>query len=117
MKKDGYVRLRKKMVETQLVERGIKDPGVLKAMETVKRHLFMDEAIISQAYSDFPLPIGEGQTISQPFMVAYMTEALNLTGEEKVLESGTGSGLHSAILFLLCRRVFSIQPGHSLAIK
>jgi len=117
MKKDGYVRLRKKMVETQLVERGIKDPKVLKAMETVKRHLFMDEAIISQAYSDFPLPIGEGQTISQPFMVAYMTEALKLTGEEKVLEIGTGSGYQSAVLSLVCRRVFSIERVHSLAVK
>ena len=77
----------------------------------------MDEAIISQAYSDFPLPIGEGQTISQPFMVAYMTEALKLTGDEKVLEIGTGSGYQSAVLSLVCRRVFSIERVHSLAVK
>ena len=117
MKKDGYARLRKKMVETQLLPRGIKDPKVLKAMETVERHLFIDEALVSQAYSDFPLPIGEGQTISQPFMVAYMTEALKLGGDEKVLEIGTGSGYQSAVLSLICRRVFSIERVHALAIR
>src|SRR3972149_5857809 len=105
------------MVETQLLPRGIKDPKVLKAMETVARHLFMDEALVSQAYNDFPLPIGEGQTISQPFMVAYMTEALRLTGDEKVLEIGTGSGYQSALLSLVCRRGFSVERVHSLAVK
>jgi protein-L-isoaspartate(D-aspartate) O-methyltransferase len=100
------------MVET-LVERGIRDSKVLNAFRKVPRHLFLDEALWPQAYSDHPLPIGEKQTISQPYIVALMTEALQLTGREKVLEIGTGSGYQTAILAELAERVYSIEriPG------
>lgn len=100
------------MVET-LVERGIKDSRVLQAFRKVPRHLFLDEALWPQAYSDHPLPIGEKQTISQPYIVALMTEALQLTGVERVLEVGTGSGYQTAILAELADRVYSIEriPG------
>ncbi|MEE9615155.1 MAG: protein-L-isoaspartate(D-aspartate) O-methyltransferase, partial [Thermodesulfobacteriota bacterium] len=103
------------MVETQLVPRGIKQPEVLHAMGAVPRHLFVEEGLESQAYADFPLPIGEGQTISQPFIVAYMTEALKLKGTEKVLEVGTGSGYQCAVLALVAERVFSIERISTLA--
>lgn len=103
------------MVETQLVVRGIKNPSVLEAMKTVPRHMFVDEGLSPQAYSDYPLPIGEKQTISQPYMVAYMTEALELTGTEKVLEIGTGSGYQCAVLSLLAERVFSVERISTLA--
>ena len=83
---------RRRMVDEQLIARGIKDPRVIEAMTKVPRHLFVPEALASQAYSDFPLPIGERQTISQPYMVALMSEAMQLKGGEKVLEVGTGSG-------------------------
>jgi len=86
------------MVEEQIIARGIKDLRLTGAMRKVPRHLFVEEALQSQAYSDHPLPIGEKQTISQPYMVALMTEALALTGKEKVLEIGTGSGYQTAIL-------------------
>jgi protein-L-isoaspartate(D-aspartate) O-methyltransferase len=100
------------MVDT-LAERGIKDEGVLNAFRKVPRHLFLDEALWPQAYSDHPLPIGEKQTISQPYIVALMTEALELTGTEKVLEVGTGSGYQTAILAELADQVYSIEriPG------
>jgi protein-L-isoaspartate(D-aspartate) O-methyltransferase len=100
------------MVET-LVERGIRDNRVLNAFRKVPRHLFLDEALWPQAYSDHPLPIGEKQTISQPYIVALMTEALQLTAREKVLEIGTGSGYQTAILAELADRVYSIEriPG------
>lgn len=97
------------MVDSQLRTRGIHDPRVLKAMEKVPRHLFVEEALQDQAYNDSPLPIGENQTISQPYMVALMTEALELTGQEKILELGTGSGYQTAILAELADRVFSIE--------
>lgn len=98
------------MVETQLIPRGIKDKRVIEAMLTVPRHLFVpEEALWSQAYSDFPLPIGEGQTISQPYIVAFMTEALELKGDEKVLEIGTGSGYQTAILSMLAEKVYSVE--------
>ncbi|HHL38885.1 MAG TPA: protein-L-isoaspartate(D-aspartate) O-methyltransferase [Deltaproteobacteria bacterium] len=103
------------MVETQLVSRGIGQPRVLDAMRTVPRHLFVDDALADSAYGDYPLPIGEGQTISQPFMVAFMTEALELTGPEKVLEVGTGSGYQTAVLSMLADRVFSIERKPRLA--
>lgn len=103
------------MVSTQLVPRGIVQEEVLEAMRTVPRHLFVEEALYGQAYSDWPLPIGEKQTISQPYMVALMTEALELTGTEKVLEIGTGSGYQSAVLSLLAERVFSIEKVSTLA--
>ncbi|HLE08631.1 MAG TPA: protein-L-isoaspartate(D-aspartate) O-methyltransferase [Thermodesulfobacteriota bacterium] len=116
-KKDIYARARKTMVETQIIPRGIRQKEVIDAMLAVPRHLFVDEGLISQAYSDYPLPIGGGQTISQPFMVAYMTEALKLTGTEKVLEIGTGSGYQAAVLSLIARRVFSIERVDSIAVR
>jgi protein-L-isoaspartate(D-aspartate) O-methyltransferase len=104
-----------KMVDTQIRSRGIKDARVLKAMETIPRHLFVEEALMDQAYNDNPLPIGERQTISQPYIVALMTEALELTGKEKVLEIGTGSGYQTALLAQLAYRVCSIERIASLA--
>lgn len=101
--------LREFMVKTQLVSRGIKDALVLKAMETVPRHLFIDPSISYRAYDDMALPIGEGQTISQPYMVAIMTELLELKGNEKVLEIGTGSGYQAAILAEIAREVYTIE--------
>jgi len=101
--------LREFMVRTQLIPRGIKDKGVLKAMEKIPRHLFVDESIRYKAYEDMALPIGEGQTISQPYMVAIMTELLELKGEEKVLEIGTGSGYQAAILAELSRGVYTVE--------
>jgi protein-L-isoaspartate(D-aspartate) O-methyltransferase len=103
------------MIEEQLVGRGIKDPRVIEAMGKVPRHLFVPEALAAQAYSDFPLPIGDRQTISQPYMVALMSEALQLKGGEKVLEVGTGSGYQAAVLALLVRQVFSLERISSLA--
>ena len=103
------------MVEGQLIPRGIKDNRVLDAMRKVPRHLFVDEAFYGQAYGDFPLPIGEEQTISQPFMVAVMTEALELKDDERVLELGTGSGYQTAILAELCHKVFTMERISSLA--
>jgi protein-L-isoaspartate(D-aspartate) O-methyltransferase len=100
---------RERMIEEQLVRRGITDQRVLDAMRTVPRHLFVEDAIQSQAYSDFPLPIGSGQTISQPYIVALMTMALQLTGSEKILEIGTGSGYHAAILSRLCQKVYTVE--------
>ena len=107
--------LRDRMVETQLVPRGITDERVLAAMREVPRHLFVAPGMEPSAYGDHALPIGEGQTISQPFMVALMTQHLALTGTEKVLEVGTGSGYQTAILASLADRVFSIERVESLA--
>jgi len=106
-----------KMVDDQVVARGIKDQRVIAAMRKVPRHLFVEEALQGQAYSDHPLPIGDKQTISQPYMVALMTEALALTGKEKVLEIGTGSGYQAAILAECAAKVFSIERIRSLAIR
>jgi len=103
------------MVKTQLIPRGIKDKRVLGAMERVPRHLFVDSSTIANAYSDMALPIGEGQTISQPYMVAVMTELLELSGTEKVLEIGTGSGYQTAILAELSQDVYTIERVASLA--
>jgi len=103
------------MVADQLVRRGIRDPRVLAALGKVPRHRFVDEALTSRAYGDYPLPIGERQTISQPYMVALMTEALELTGQERVLEVGTGSGYQTSILAELCSKVYSIERIKSLA--
>ncbi|MGH7830469.1 MAG: protein-L-isoaspartate(D-aspartate) O-methyltransferase [Candidatus Binatia bacterium] len=105
------------MVREQLLERGIKDPRVLEAMRKIPRHFFVESALTDRAYDDGPLPIGDKQTISQPYMVALMTEALQLTGEDKVLEVGTGSGYQTAILAELCRNVFSIEKIRSLAMR
>ena len=101
--------MRKKMVDSQLRSRGVRDERILRAMEKIPRHLFVEEGLRDQAYSDHPLPIGERQTISQPYMVALMTEALSLGGTEKVLEVGTGSGYQAAVLAELADRVFSIE--------
>jgi len=105
------------MVEEQLVRRGITDARVLDAMRKVPRHRFVEEALRDRAYGDYPLPIGEGQTISQPYMVAAMTQLLRLGGAEKVLEIGTGSGYQTAILAELARRVCSIERLPSLAAR
>ena len=105
------------MVDEQVISRGIRDPRVISAMRKVPRHLFVEEALQNQAYNDRPLPIGEKQTISQPYMVALMTEALQLTGSEKVLEIGAGSGYQTAILAEVARKVFSIERILSLTMK
>lgn len=105
------------MVKTQLVGRGIKDKRVLEAMRKVARHLFIPENMRSYAYNDEPLPIGEGQTISQPYIVAYMTEALQLNGSERVLEIGTGSGYQTAILNEIVKEVFTLELIGSLSVK
>lgn len=97
------------MVEIQLITRGIKDRRVLDAMRKVPRHLFIDESIQYKAYDDMALPIGEGQTISQPYMVAIMTELLELKGNEKILEIGTGSGYQAVILAELSKEVYTIE--------
>jgi len=107
--------LRRRMVEEQIRRRGIRDERVLSAMEEVPRHLFVPEEIRHRAYGDEPLPIGEGQTISQPYIVAEMTAALRLSGTEKVLEIGTGSGYQTAILSRLCREVVTIERIASLS--
>jgi protein-L-isoaspartate(D-aspartate) O-methyltransferase len=112
---DRYIKQRMKMVDTQIRARGIRNPRVLKALEKVPRHLFVNEALRDQAYNDNPLPIDGGQTISQPYIVALMTEALELTGSEKVLEIGTGSGYQAAVLAELVDHVFSIDRIASLA--
>jgi len=105
----GFRELREFMVKTQLISRGIRDERVLKAMEKVPRHLFVDTSLQDKAYDDMALPIGEGQTISQPYMVAIMTELLELRGNEKVLEIGTGSGYQAAILAELSREVYTVE--------
>lgn len=107
--RQSYERPRLRMVEEQIIARGIRDPNVLQAMREVHRHQFVGEPLLTHAYQDKSLPIGEGQTISQPYMVARMTALLNLTGEERVLEIGTGCGYQTAILSKLCKRVYSIE--------
>jgi len=107
--RDIYRRARERMVAQQIAARGITDERVLEAMRRIPRHLFVEEALRDQAYADHPLPIGYGQTISQPYIVALMTEALELKGPEKVLEVGTGSGYQTAILAELARWVYSIE--------
>jgi protein-L-isoaspartate(D-aspartate) O-methyltransferase len=104
-----YRLARDKMVNNQLIPRGITDEGVLRAMGKIHRHLFVEEALIGEAYNDHPLPIGHKQTISQPYIVAVMTEALELTGNEKTLEIGTGSGYQTAILAELSKAVYTVE--------
>lgn len=108
---------RKRMVESQLIARGITDQRVIETMLKVPRHLFVEEAMAAQAYSDTPLPIGEKQTISQPYMVALMTELLMLTGKEKVLEIGTGSGYQAAVLAMMADRIYTVERIRSLALR
>jgi protein-L-isoaspartate(D-aspartate) O-methyltransferase len=97
------------MVQEQLLPRGITDQAVLDAMRQTPRHLFIQGALNAQAYGDFPLPIGNGQTISQPYVVALMTQLLELKGHEKILEIGTGCGYQSAILAALCDKVYTVE--------
>ena len=106
---DRFATIRDRMVQEQLIPRGISDPQVIEAMRQVPRHCFVDDALQSRAYGDFPLPISAGQTISQPYIVALMTEALQLTGSERVLEVGTGSGYQAAILSRLCSQVYTVE--------
>jgi protein-L-isoaspartate(D-aspartate) O-methyltransferase len=113
--KGDYKVMREKMVETQIKARGVKDPRVISAMLKVERHRFVLEEYLNSAYADQPLPIGEGQTISQPYIVALMTELLELKGDEKVLEIGTGSGYQAAILAELTKEVYTIEIVESLA--
>jgi len=115
--KNDLVKVRMRMVDEQIIARGIRDPRVITAMRKVPRHVFVEEALQNQAYSDHPLPIGEKQTISQPFMVALMTEAMQLKGMEKVLEIGAGSGYQTAILAEIAFKVFSIERIRSLTIQ
>jgi len=110
-----YKRLREEMVRTQLAPRGIRDKKVLDVFLRVEREKFVPPSSRKDAYKDFPLSIGEGQTISQPYMVALMTECLELSGKEKVLEIGTGSGYQTAILSLLSKEVYSVERIPSLA--
>ena len=110
-----FARKRRDMVELQLKTRDIKDKKVLEVMGTVPRHLFVDPAVQTDAYEDYPLPIAEGQTISQPYIVALMTQCLELKGQEKVLEVGTGSGYQAAVLARLAGNVYSIEIHAGLA--
>lgn len=114
---NGFDKSRTRMVLEQLQPRGITDARVLNAMETVPRHLFVEDALQGQAYGDFSLPIGEGQTISQPYIVALMTQALRLQGHEKVLEIGTGCGYQTTILAKLCDKVYTVERLKPLYIK
>lgn len=113
----NYFEVRKKMIKKQILARGITDPLVLAAIERVPRHRFVDEQLEGLAYEDSPVPIGEEQTISQPFIVAYMTAALELKGDERVLEIGTGSGYQAAILSEVVDQVYTIEINENLVIE
>ncbi|MGH7846596.1 MAG: protein-L-isoaspartate(D-aspartate) O-methyltransferase [Candidatus Binatia bacterium] len=112
-----YAGERDRMVREQLVQRGIQDERVLAAMRKVPRHLFVEARMQDRAYDDCPLPIGQNQTISQPYMVALMAQCLELTGEEQVLEVGTGSAYEAAVLAELCVQVVSVERLEDLALK
>lgn len=112
-----HQKAREKMVQSQIRSRGISDKNVLDAMIEVPRHVFVPEKLISRAYGDHPLPIGEGQTISQPYIVALMTEGLELKGHERVLEIGTGSGYQAAILANIVKEVYTIEIKEKLYAK
>lgn len=112
---DPTQKARNQMVETQIVARGVKDERVLSAMRQTARHLFVPAGQAPFAYEDHPLPIGSGQTISQPYIVAFMTEQLQLKGTEKVLEIGTGSGYQAAVLALLAKHVYTMEIRPELA--
>jgi len=103
------------MVQEQIIGRGINDPRVIAAMRKIPRHLFVDPGIVNRAYDDSALPIGDKQTLSQPYMAARMTESLVLAGSEKVLEVGTGSGYQTALLAELCFNVFSVEKLRALS--
>lgn len=119
MKRDAlkYERQREEMVRTQIEARGVTDPKVLFAMRKVPRHLFVSEAMRDQSYGDFPLPIGEQQTISQPYIVAEMTQALQPHEDDRILEIGTGSGYQAAVLAEIVFRVYTIERIHALLVK
>jgi len=112
-----YERQREEMVRNQIEARGIKAPKVLAAFRRVPRHLFVSEALRDQAYGDYPLPIGEQQTISQPYIVAEMTQALDLGEDDRVLEIGTGSGYQAAILAQIVYRVYTIERKRTLYLQ
>jgi len=112
---DRYALRRRQMVERQLVPRGIRDPAVLEAMGSVPRHLFVEEALAGKAYSDNALPIGSRQTISQPYIVAMMTQLLKPGPQDRVLEIGTGSGYQTAVLARLCATIFGMERIPALA--
>ena len=112
-----YARERRLMTDSQIRARGVRSPLVLAAMNKVPRHLFVPEGLRSQAYADEPMPIGDGQTISQPYIVAYMTEALGLVGGEKVLEIGTGSGYQTAILAEMAAEIWTVEIVEKLALR
>ncbi|MGB9742140.1 MAG: protein-L-isoaspartate(D-aspartate) O-methyltransferase [candidate division WOR-3 bacterium] len=112
-----FAQRRKRMVEEQIVARGIRDPRVVAAMLAVPRHLFVPQGVVHQAYEDYPLPIGQGQTISQPYIVAAMTEALQVDRRHKVLEIGTGSGYQTAILAELAGMVYTVEIIEELSIR
>lgn len=114
---DEFTRKRKTMVEVDIKGRGIEDTRVIEAMLKVARHLFVDKSLMGMAYEDHPLPIGEGQTISQPYVVALMTEALRLKPTDRVLEIGTGSGYQAAILAEIVTKVYSIEIRKKLVDK
>jgi len=116
MKKD-YKEKRERMVTDQIEARGVKDKKILEAMKKVPRHLFVPWNMRSYAYHDEPLPIGEGQTISQPYIVAYMSEVLRLKGNERILEIGTGSGYQAAILAEVSNEVFTMEIVKSLSLR
>ena len=111
---DRFATARERMVQEQLHPRGVSDPNVLKVMSEVPRHLFVDDAMQARAYGDHPPPIAGDQTISQPFIVAAMTQALQLQGCEKVLEIGTGSGYQAAVLSRLCEKVYTVERINTL---
>jgi len=115
--KDDYSAERENMVRTQIKSRGVKDNKVLDAMKKVERHLFVPPEYMDKAYGDFPLPIGEGQTISQPYIVAFMTEILEPDKTMKVLEIGTGSGYQAAVLAEICDSVYTVEIFESLGTK
>jgi protein-L-isoaspartate(D-aspartate) O-methyltransferase len=117
MTEDNYAAERQQMVDKQIAARGVADPRVLAAMAKVPRHRFIPSHLRDQAYGDYPLPIGEDQTISQPYIVALMTEMLELQDTDKVLEIGTGSGYQAAILGELAARVFTIDRVATLLVK
>lgn len=112
-----FARWRREMVDRQILARGVTDPVVIDAMNTVPRHLFVSEALVDSAYGDFPLPIGEGQTISQPYIIAEMTQNLELRGHERVLEIGTGSGYQAAILSRIVYKVYTIERNNTLYLQ
>lgn len=114
---DEFREIRERMVDEQIISRGIQDPLVLEILRKVPRHLFVPLSLRTYAYSDQPLPIGEGQTISQPYIVALMTELLDLEGEERVLEVGTGSGYQASILAEIVEEVYTIEILEALAIS